>query len=221
MPVLHSRASGDFIDMTGETYGRLTVLGYAGHNVGGISYWECVCVCGGSKTVQRNALRAGATTSCGCLNTERITTHGMAYSAEYKAYIAAQARCNNPNTDRYDRWGGRGIEFRFKSFDEFYAELGDRPSERHSVDRFPDKNGHYEKGNVRWATPRQQTNNTDANVLITFDGRTKTKAEWCHLLGVPYYRVSTRLRTGFSFVEAVTTGYMRSNKKRRDALTGD
>jgi hypothetical protein len=76
---------------------------------------------------------------------------------EYRAYIDAKSRCNNPNSGRYYTHGGRGIKFLFSSFDEFFAEIGKRP-EGMTLDRI-DNNGNYEKGNVRWATPSQQMSN--------------------------------------------------------------
>lgn len=91
----------------------------------------------------------------------RKCKHGHAtrtnQSAEYSAYIAAKMRCVNPNNPRYMSYGGRGIEFRFTSFEQFFAELGPRPAGM-SLDR-ESNDGHYEVGNVRWATPAQQRKN--------------------------------------------------------------
>lgn len=81
---------------------------------------------------------------------------------EQRAYNSARTRCNNPNNAGYSYYGGRGIEFRFKDFDEFISELGERPSDGHSLDRI-DNDGHYEKGNVRWATKSEQMNNRREN----------------------------------------------------------
>jgi hypothetical protein len=77
---------------------------------------------------------------------------------EYAAYVAARQRCTNSKVEKFAHYGGRGIRFLFESFEDFFAELGPRPSKRHSLDRkFND--GHYEAGNVRWATKRQQVRN--------------------------------------------------------------
>lgn len=76
---------------------------------------------------------------------------------EYRAYVGAKARCQNPNNTGWKHYGGRGIEFRFDSFRSFYELLGPRP-DKHSLDRI-DNDGHYEAGNVRWATARQQLSN--------------------------------------------------------------
>jgi hypothetical protein len=86
------------------------------------------------------------------------TTHGKSRTPEYGAYLAAKARCMNILNDAYADYGGRGIEFRFTSFEQFFAEVGLRPSPAHSLDR-KNNDGHYEPGNVRWATLSEQNNN--------------------------------------------------------------
>lgn len=86
----------------------------------------------------------------------RPVKHGMADTPEYRIYISAKSRCTNPRSNSWKWYGGRGIKFLFKSFEDFYRELGRRPSEKHSVDRYPNPDGNYESGNVRWATAKQQ-----------------------------------------------------------------
>ncbi len=83
----------------------------------------------------------------------RITNlkHGMSFSPEYIAYRNAKTRCTNPNDQAWVNYGGRGIRFLFTSFQQFFDEIGPRPTRNHSLDR-EDVNGHYEPGNVRWAT---------------------------------------------------------------------
>lgn len=82
----------------------------------------------------------------------------LAKNPERIAYAQAKARCTNPRHRAWKDYGGRGVEFRFRSFRQFIRLLGPRPSRRHSLDRI-DNDGHYEPGNVRWATPRQQARN--------------------------------------------------------------
>lgn len=105
-------------------------------------------------------------------------------SPEYNAYIAAKQRCSNPKTEGYELYGGRGVQFLFESFTQFYAELGARPSTKHSLDRYPDLNGHYEAGNVRWATIAQQQRNKRTNRRITYNGNTLTLADWAERTGI-------------------------------------
>jgi hypothetical protein len=139
--------------MAGQKFCRLTVLHQDGkHNTREIK-WLCRCDCGGEIRVRGSSLRSGNTRSCGCLQRK----HGMSKTPEYVSYRDAKHRCRKTWRQDYPRYGGRGIEFRFDSFNQFYAELGPRPAGM-TLDRI-DNNGHYETGNVRWATPTQQRAN--------------------------------------------------------------
>jgi len=82
-------------------------------------------------------------------------THDMSYTPEYHAWQNAKTRCNNPRFPGYKDYGGRGIKFLFDSFEQWFEELGLRPTPDHSVDRI-NNHGHYEPGNVRWATDQEQ-----------------------------------------------------------------
>lgn len=89
----------------------------------------------------------------------KTQTHGMRLSPEYASYSSARGRCLNQNdTEHWKNYGGRGIKFLFTSFEDFILHLGFRPSPRHSLDRI-NNDGHYEPGNVRWATKREQREN--------------------------------------------------------------
>jgi hypothetical protein len=128
-----------------------------------MSCGTCSCDCGREVSVCSSKLRSGNTRSCGCLHPlgrwERHSyiTHGMSKTPEYVAYRDARNRCRKTWRKDYPRYGGRGIEFRFDSFEQFYAELGPRPAGM-TLDRI-NNDGHYEPGNVRWATPQQQRAN--------------------------------------------------------------
>lgn len=84
--------------------------------------------------------------------------HGMSYTPEYMAYHNAKLRCTNPKAVNWPRYGGRGIQFNFLCFEQFIAELGPKPSQKHSLDRI-NNDGHYEPGNVQWATASVQQKN--------------------------------------------------------------
>lgn len=93
-----------------------------------------------------------------CCNSKCSHKYRATNNREYRAYIAAKGRTTNPKIHNYKNYGGRGIEFRFKSFAEFIADIGPRPSPLHSLDRIR-TNGHYEVGNVVWATKQEQARN--------------------------------------------------------------
>lgn len=82
----------------------------------------------------------------------------MSETPEYRSHAHAKGRCNNPNDTKYADYGARGIKFLFASFEQFFAELGPRPNGK-TLDRYPNNEGHYEPGNVRWATPLEQAQN--------------------------------------------------------------
>jgi hypothetical protein len=150
----------NFIPLEGNRYGRLTVIGYLG-KIKNKTSWRCLCDCGNYTNVLTTNLKRN-TFSCGCLNseltTQKNTIHGKNRTPEHNSYCNAIARCTNVKHPKYPIYGGRGIQFLFEDFESFYAEVGNKPGKEYSIDRI-DVNGHYEVGNVRWATPKQQANN--------------------------------------------------------------
>ena len=88
---------------------------------------------------------------------------------EYKSYDHARQRCTNPKHVKFYAYGGKGIEFKFNNFTEWWDVLGKKPSPEHTVDRIDGK-GNYEAGNVRWASPVQQATNRECvrSVRVTY-----------------------------------------------------
>lgn len=154
-------------DLSGQQFGRLVVLWPAGYDSQRHIRWLCQCSCLAFAAVDAQSLRSGHTKSCGCgeidnrfiMNRKHghsSQAHGM--TPELRCYFHSKARCENKNDRKYPNYGGRGISFFFKSFEEFFKELGFRPSPKHSIDRI-NNDGHYEPGNVRWATSKEQRAN--------------------------------------------------------------
>lgn len=120
-------------------------------------YALCRCVCGKEKEVRHQYLRKGRSTNCGCLTIRRNNSKNLAYGC----WQSMKKRCNNPKDPFYHRYGGRGIKVcdRWQqSFRDFLSDVGPRPSKTYTLDRI-DNDGDYEPGNVRWATPKEQTAN--------------------------------------------------------------
>ena len=106
-------------------------------------------------------------------------THGMSGTPEYQAWIDMKHRCFNPNHKNYLDYGGRGITVcdRWLNLDNFLADMGTKPSPKHSLDRI-DNNGDYSPKNCKWSTRVEQNNNTRYNRLITIDDVTLTITQW-------------------------------------------
>ena len=201
------------LDLTGKTFGRLTVLGRAG-KLGNDNAWKCSCSCSPGKevVVRASNLNRGDTVSCGCLKRERTitrnTTHGLAFSPGYNSWRGMKSRCENPRNARYADYGDRGITVcdRWKnSFENFIADMGPPPSPAHSIERGDNSRG-YEPGNCRWATDVEQTNNQRSNVLIEYDGKTQTIAQWARELEINYQTLRQRIqRYGWSVERAFSS----------------
>jgi hypothetical protein len=153
-------------DLTNEIFGRLTVKMRLPNDKYRRAVWLCDCSCGKQHVATSQVLLSGNTQSCGCLvvdTAKRVnTTHGATANGqktpEYQAYINAKRRCVDPNTQSYARYGGRGIKFLLTSFEQFLADVGPRPTPKHSLDR-RDNEGHYVVGNLKWSTKVEQANN--------------------------------------------------------------
>ena len=159
-------------EMVGKTFHRLTVLEELKERKGGSVCYECECICGNIVKVKGKYLRNGDTKSCGCLNIEKITQqgyqnkkHGFSNLPEYNVYIGMISRCTNKNNKRYYRYGARGIDVCdrwLESFENFYNDMGNRPSSKHQIDRI-DNNGNYEPSNCRWVLPYENAINKEFN----------------------------------------------------------
>jgi hypothetical protein len=153
-------------NVAGQKFGRLTALAPIGVVMPGKGIvWHCRCDCGKEVGLRGTHLLSGATQSCGCYGAERertgTPTHGKRSSRVYNIYLKMRDRCLNPRCDSYRWYGARGVticERWLEGFENFYADMGDPPTDRHSIDRI-DPNGNYEPGNCRWADPVTQTRN--------------------------------------------------------------
>lgn len=210
-----------FVDLSGKRFGRLTVLGRGSEyiDVSGTSKYKyrCVCDCGNYVWVRPDDLKKGATKSCGCLRKENGTKQLRKIHKErmrgaphknarlYNIWTGMKQRCENPNHPRYSDWGGRGISVTaewhdFASFQNWALQNGYDNSL--SIDRI-DVNGNYEPANCRWATKKEQANNTRNSRFLEVNGTKHTVAEWSDITGINQATIAGRLRRGWSQRRAV------------------
>jgi hypothetical protein len=199
------------VDLTGQRFGRLAVLSEAPArrkpNGARVLCWVCRCSCGTELEVRGESLRRGNTASCGCLKVEVArrpklanTRHGMVGTPTYESWVSMLSRCRYIH--KYPHHGGSGVKVCSQweprlggSFEQFLADVGPRPDGM-TLDRFPTNCGDYEPGNVRWATPEQQSNNQRSNVLVEYQGRRMTLAQAARASGIHSDTLGLRHRNG-------------------------
>ena len=198
-------------DLTGQVFGQLTVLSRAGSK-GTSATWHCRCTCGSTTEVRRNHLVTGHTTSCGCakraaaVSQTHRRTHGYFGTRVYKVWVNMKQRCLNPKNARFSDYGGRGISIdpRWECFETFLEDMGEPPSDNHTLERDDNDLG-YSKQNCRWIPKGEQAVNKRTNVFVEYDGRRLTVAQWARELGIPTQTIHARIRRGLSPAEILTT----------------
>jgi hypothetical protein len=209
------KVSPKFIDITGQRFGRYTVIGKI-DNRNNDTIWLCKCDCGSERNVYGSALRRGASKSCGCLKKEtcgdRTRTHGLSKHPLHAIWRRILERCGNPNDKSYNRYGGRGIYVAddwATDFQAFYDWcMGNGWAKGLQIDR--EKNdGPYSPSNCRIVTRKVNCRNRRNNRWITCRGMTKTLAEFAEMVGERTDVISYRMRHGWTEEEAIFTPFKR------------
>lgn len=199
-----------FIDLTGQKFGRLTVIKKVGSSKNKSVLWLCKCDCGSEIVVTSNNLRTGNSKSCGCLATDirkkLCTKHGLKYTRIYNIWRAMKQRCYNKNAKNYKNYGARGIKICdewLQNFKNFYDwAMKNDYAENLSIDRI-DVNGNYEPKNCRWITLQEQNNNRRSNNNITFGEKTQNLTQWCKLLNIKKHKIYASMEKGHSCNDAI------------------
>jgi hypothetical protein len=200
-----------------ERFGRLTTVGPVFY-VCGQRLQVCACDCGKCVIVHLSNLTQAKTRSCGCLNAEKRRTSGIKHghvangkwSLTYKSWAAMTQRCQYAQSNRYYRYGGRGIEICERwigrdGFANFLADMGERPSKHHTIDRI-DNDGNYCPENCRWATREEQMRNRSNARILTHQGISQTVAAWSSQTGMDRHTIVSRIDVlGWSVDKALTT----------------
>lgn len=205
-------------DLTGHVFERLIVLEFD-HSDGNSAFWKCKCTCGKVIVTAGTTLRRGQSRSCGCLQKDVAsivhTKHGhcstgVAYKdrpPEYNVWQNMLRRCEGIG-EKAIYYTERGITVcdRWKhSFANFYADMGPRPSDKHTIER-KDNDGHYCPENCCWDTRHNQARNTRQNRWITFQNETLCLSDWAERLGITSVALYLRLtKFGWSVEKSLTT----------------
>lgn len=226
LPPPHRRGK-NIEDLTGRTFGRLTVLGLVSIDEISQPRWLCQCACGNKTNSLSNGLKCGTAKSCGCFRRERTTKHGDTSSSkriapEYICLNNILQRCNNSESTSYPRYGAKGVSVcdewnSLEKYPAFLAYMGRRPSDKHSIDRFPNCKGNYEPGNVRWATKAQQSENRGSTIFIEYNGETKCIADTARKYKIPVSTLLYRIKKGWPPNDAIIipSRSRHSNRKRK------
>ncbi len=199
------------IDLTGQKFGRLTVIKRI-ENKGKYTNWLCKCDCGNQTEATSHILRKGEKKSCGCLHREFIINknkvHEKSNTRLYRIYVGMKQRCYKVSEPCYKYYGGRGIKICnewLQDFMSFYNwAIANGYKENLTIDRI-DVNGNYEPNNCRWATRKEQMNNMRTNRLLTYKGITKNISEWAKEYKIPYDVLQNRItKHGWSIERALT-----------------
>lgn len=208
------------IDLTGKRFGRLSVTRRDGSKTypsGKTSTaWLCVCDCGNSHRTTKGALMSGSSKSCGCFQREDLSARrraralGLSNTKVYHAWVGMISRTSDIRDIGWRNYGGRGITVceKWKSFLEFYNDMGEPPTSRHSLGRKDNEKGYF-KDNCRWETQKEQTRNTRRNVILTVNGESKCAQDWSAVSGVKAGLIRARVKAGWNHSKAI---YQKSQK---------
>ena len=199
-----------FIDITGKKFNKLTVVERLQNDTGGIPVWLCKCDCGNFTRVRGKNLKNGSVKSCGCiLKNGTTTTHGLSKTKIYNTWNSMKARCFNPKSCSYKRYGARGItvcEEWKNSFEEFYSwSIQNGYNENLTIERI-DNNGNYCPENCKWISQKQQCRNRRTNIEFEYMGEKHILIEWCEILNLDYKFIHNRIyKMGWSFEKSIST----------------
>ena len=217
----------NFVDLTGQKFHKLYVIGLDHKDGHGIAYWKCQCDCGNIISVRGGNLRSGVVKSCGCLKHEsHNAVHHMSNTKLFGVWWSMKNRCNNPKNPAYKNYGERGItvceDWNNSSSNFFDWAKVNGYEEGLSIERI-DVNGNYCPENCKWIPLVDQAKNRRFNYQITYNGKTQDLQDWCNELHLPYKLIHNRIfKLHWDFERAITEDVHteKQNITRKDDYNG-
>lgn len=221
-------SKNQFIDISGEKFGKLTVIEPIGKSKYNEIIWKCRCDCGNEVTATGINLRRGHVKSCGCLRGSgevsgsrnnlggKYTGITKKNKRLYRIWIGMKSRCYNPNSGSYKYYGAKGVtvcEEWLHDFQAFYDwAMANGYRDDLTLDR-KDNSKCYSPDNCKWSTMKEQAQNTSQTSFLEYRDETKTFSEWSETTGIPKNVLKQRIRNGWSAEKALTTKLRRTLKK--------
>jgi group I intron endonuclease len=207
---------GKFIDLTGQKFGRLTVIEYMGSNRYRVSMWLCKCDCGKEKTIHGGHLKDGSIKSCGCLKREcgGAFKHGHSRIGErsitYQRWQNMIDKCSNLNNISYENYNKIKIKICYRwsnknprGFENFLKDMGECPGKEYSIGRINKNKGHNKK-NCYWITRKQRERNRKNNRLYIYEGKLRCVAELSEKHGIHRNTLQQRLDKDLSIEKSLS-----------------
>jgi len=193
-------------DATGKRFGRLVAIRRVENYKDGRARWLCKCDCGKETTVIYSSMASGNTISCGCALTEALTKHNQSKTNFYKVWLSMKTRCNNPKSNRFAYYGGKGIKYdpRWDAFNNFYEDMYEGYQEGLTLDRL-DSSKNYSKENCRWVGYVAQNNNKSDNIKLKYNGIVYSPKDASLKFSIPLCMVYNRRRRGWSDKRIIET----------------
>ena len=210
-------------NIIGSAYGVWIVLSHTSTSFKSGKWGKsflCRCSeCGAEKEIEAKIFYHPPICNNKCNKKSRKPIHGMSRTDVYKIWSSMKGRCLTKTNHHYHRYGGIGVTIcdKWLKFEGFYGDMGDRPSEIHSIDRKDGTKG-YSKDNCRWATPKEQANNRKDNRKVSAFGLTKNLGEWADEYGMCKGMLKYRLDQGLPPETALTMPSVRGTNIIKDIV---
>lgn len=212
---------GNFIDITGQRFGKLTVINKEKNDKRGEARWLCQCDCGKSTIALSSHIRNYRIRSCGCLSRKNKFLYESKYGNStdyerlYHIFNGMRTRCYNPKDINYKNYGGRGIKICDEWLEDFFKfmdwSMQNKYQNNLTIDRI-DVNGNYEPNNCRWINIKEQENNRRDNVFLKHKGKIKTLKQWAETINIPYNTLYSRYYREIELLKNHTIKQINVNK---------